>query len=344
MTLKHGGNLIAAAAEFGIPETEWIDLSTGISPWSWPVPPVPESVWRDLPNDGDGLEAVAADYYGCRSTAVLPVAGSQYAIQTLPALIEPARVAMPLRGYAEHEFAWRNNGHDVVYYTHALQLQAMVESAEVDHAVVINPNNPTGELIAPQVLMALCDKLAADQGKLFVDEAFMDVQPTASIAPQCPREGLIVLRSIGKFFGLAGIRLGFVLADKDLLEALRELMPPWQVSNVARWVGSRALANETWHKLQRDRLNHAHGQWLAALEERLPLRWASTQLFASGIGEAKRCDKLFNAMARRGLLVRLHDVHAGQGLLRLGLPHPDKQSLALEIIEQAAEEVLCAPA
>lgn len=342
MALVHGGNISGAAAEFGIPVADWIDLSTGISPWSWPVPPVPESVWRTLPDDGDGLEQVAAAYYGCGGAVVLPVPGSQYALQQLPSLVAPGTVAVPLRGYAEHRAAWQANGHRIVVYDNVQGLQQLAMAGRVDHAVVINPNNPTGEQGGAGELLGLHQLLVARGGWLLVDEAFMDASPEQSLAPYCPRPGLLVLRSLGKFFGLAGVRLGFLLAPEQLIARLCDSMMPWHVSHPARWIGQRALADRDWQRVQRQRLDRHSTAWLAALQPFFPaLEFTCSRLFVSATGQARDCATLYRSLAQCGVLVRCFDGIAGQGMLRFGLPGDGHWAQVVQVLAAIAGEQQC---
>ena len=297
--LEHGGRLRAAATRYGIPEADWLDLSTGINPTGWPVPQVPTEAWQRLPQDDDGLLAAAQAYYGAPS--LLPVAGSQAAIQTLPRLRAPSTVALLAPCYAEHAHAWQQHGHQVTAVPASEILQS---SAQV--VVIVNPNNPTGALFARADLLALHARLAARGGWLVVDEAFMDATPQHSLAGGSPRPGLIVLRSLGKFFGLAGARVGFVLAAEDLLLPLAELLGPWSIAAPSRYVAMHALRDAAWQQATRSRLPqaaqrlhvllHAHGltpdggcalfQWLrsdaaAAWHERLARQGVLTRLFAA---------------------------------------------------------------
>ncbi|MEW5904659.1 MAG: threonine-phosphate decarboxylase CobD [Pseudomonadota bacterium] len=297
--LEHGGRLRAAATRYGIPEADWLDLSTGINPTGWPVPQVPAEAWQRLPQDDDGLLAAAQAYYGTPS--LLPVAGSQAAIQTLPRLRAPSTVALLSPCYAEHAYAWQQHGHQVTAVPASEILQS---SAQV--VVIVNPNNPTGALFARADLLALHARLAARGGWLVVDEAFMDATPQHSLAGGSPRPGLIVLRSLGKFFGLAGARVGFVLAAEDLLLPLAELLGPWSIAAPSRYVAMHALRDAAWQQATRSRLPqaaqrlhvllHAHGltpdggcalfQWLrsdaaAAWHERLARQGVLTRLFAA---------------------------------------------------------------
>ena len=341
MPLIHGGDLTSASGKFGIPKAQWIDLSTGISPWSWPVPEVPEQVWQSLPDTGDGLEQAAAEYYGCDENVVLPVSGSQEGLQKIPALLERGAVAIPVRGYQEHRLAWFNAGHEIVYYRSAEQLQQLVVSGQVKHVVVINPNNPTGQMITSHLLIDLQRQLQEKGGWLLVDEAFMDVQPEYSLVSECPKSDLIILRSLGKFFGLAGLRLGFVIAPLQLLKPLVGQLPPWNVSSPARWVGKQALADMIWHNTQRERLKVESDEWLRQLEKNFPmLQLCGSPLFVSGTGEAGLCETIYSELAQQGVLVRLFDAMDGQRMIRFGLPRENDKPKVTAAIEGVLEQVL----
>lgn len=340
--LIHGGDLSSASREFGILKEKWIDLSTGISPWSWPVPSVPEIIWQSLPDSGDGLGQVAADYYGCDTSSLLPVSGSQDGLQVIPSLLEQGKVAMPVRGYEEHRRAWENAGHEIAPYRSVEQLQQLVSTGQVAHAVVINPNNPTGEVIDRQLLMSLQQQLQKNGGWLLIDEAFMDALPENSLATECPTPGLIVLRSIGKFFGLAGLRLGFVLAPHVLLQKLEEQLPPWNVSHPARWIGKQALADDAWNRAQRQRLHSVSEQWHQQLAARFSsLQFIASSLFISGIGDAGLCEEIYRELGQRGVLARVFDEIEGQRMVRFGLPTEEKLPKVLKVLDQVAEEQLC---
>lgn len=337
--LEHGGNLPAASQRFDIPLDQWMDLSTGISPWSWPVPAVPQHVWQTLPYADEQLEIAAAHYYGCERAAILAVPGSQYALQYTPTLLRRGIVAMPRRGYAEHRAAWQRAGHKLVEYADADALGHLVETGAVDHALVINPNNPTGEMVAAQHLQLLHERLRERDGWLVVDEAFADVTPGMSLARRCPAPGLIVYRSAGKFFGLAGLRLGFLLAPPELSAQLQLAMPPWLLSHPARWIGTAALSDREWQAQQQARLAQGADQWLRDLRAAVPaLAFTGTSLFVSGVGDAAYCEALYASLARRAVLLRLFESIAGRRILRVGLPLPDTRGLILHLLGEAVEE------
>ncbi len=250
--LEHGGRLLRAARRYGIEPARWLDLSTGIAPFAWPVPAVPASAWHRLPEDDDGLIEAACDYY--HAPHLLPVAGSQAAIQALPRLRARSRVGVIAPGYAEHAHAWRSAGHAV----ETLSADALVAQHErFDVVVLIHPNNPGGNRFPRATLLALHDALARRGGLLVVDEAFMDATPEHSLCRESDRDGLIVLRSVGKFFGLAGARAGFACAAPSLLEPLRRMLGPWTLAGPSRYVLRMALADRAWQAQQRERLTAA---------------------------------------------------------------------------------------
>src|ERR1700754_5081434 len=199
--ITHGGNLHEAARLYRIPYGEWLDLSTGINPHGYPVPPVPADAWRRLPDDGDGFAALAARYYGAPDAShVLPVAGSQAAIRALPALLPRATVGIAPLTYSEYAPAFARAGHDLV----PLDTTCATPPEAITHAVIVNPNNPTADYASATTLLDWHAHLSARGGTLLVDEAFADAMPSpsASLASCIARPGLVVLRSPGKFFGL----------------------------------------------------------------------------------------------------------------------------------------------
>ena len=312
--LEHGGRLRQAARRYGIPLADWLDLSTGLAPRPWPLGELPAEAWARLPEDDDGLAETAAACYG--AARALPVAGSQAAIQALPGLRAACRVGVLEPCYGEHAHAWA--GHDLRRLS-AADIEDCLDALDV--LVLANPNNPSGQLFAPARLLAWHARLAERGGWLLVDEAFVDCTPELSVAAHSQRPGLIVLRSFGKFFGLAGIRLGFVLAEAALLDRLRARLGPWTVSGPARALGVQALssANDAVRRQLAAALR-AQGDRLAALLGRhgwppsggcALFQWVCTAQAAA----------LHESLARRGILVR----HFAQpASLRFGLP-PDER-------------------
>jgi len=313
--LEHGGNLREAALRFGRAQEDWLDLSTGINPRWYPVPALSGNAWHRLPEADPALVLAAAAYYG--APLMLAVAGTQAAIQALPRLRPPARVIVAAPSYAEHAQHWALHGHALRQLPYA-ELDAAVNSNDCDVMVLCNPNNPTGASVPPERLLEWAGRLAARGGWLVVDEAFGDTASGQSVAAHTAQAGLIVLRSVGKFFGLAGLRLGFVAAHPDLLNGLADLLGPWTVSGPAQQIALAALSDQGWQNSTRAQLL-ADGERLRRLLAEHDIAATGSALFQwwpEALPEA-----FWLHMAERGIWVRLFR-DAARGI-RLGLP-PDE--------------------
>ncbi|MGI3209638.1 threonine-phosphate decarboxylase CobD [Roseovarius tibetensis] len=237
----HGGNLDAAMRRHGGDMARWIDLSTGINPVPYPVPDLSARAFSALPTQGDmhALRAAAAACYDTRAS-VTPMAGAQAVIQAVPHVARPgvARVLTPT--YNEHAAALRACGWTVE------EVSTPEALAGADCAIVVNPNNPDGARHCPAELAALAGRV----GLLVVDESFADPDPDLSLAPVLHRgpENVIVMRSFGKFYGLAGLRLGFALSGAEIAARLADLAGPWPVSGPAIEVACQALGDHDWHR------------------------------------------------------------------------------------------------
>ena len=313
--LEHGGQLRVAAARYGIPLTDWLDLSTGVSPYGWPVPQLAPNVWQRLPEEGDGLEEAMAAYY--RTEQGLAVAGSQAAIQALPGLFPRASIACLAPLYNEHPHAWRLAGHDVHMMNDASADEALLRGAE--HVLVCNPNNPTGRSYSSRMLLGVAARLHVRGGVLIVDEAFIDATPEKSLAPLAGTDAapnLVVLRSLGKFFGLAGARVGFVFAGSRLRERLRTRLGPWTVSGPSREIAKLALSDRDWQMKMRSFLLSS-GERLATLLSPLG-EIGATALFATVRSPHAR--DIHESLAQHGILTRFFE---NESMIRFGLPESE---------------------
>ena len=233
----HGGNLDQAVARFGGAASDWIDLSTGINRQAYPLPQLPDACWTALPTRKsiEALHVVAQQAFHTRAP-ILALAGAQAAIQLLPYLSAPGTAKILAPTYNEHAGALRAAGWRV---EDVAELESLPGA---DLAVIVNPNNPDGRhLTRNQVL-----RLAKRVGRLVVDESFADANPVHSVADRAGEDGLVVLRSFGKFYGLAGVRLGFVLGSSDEIAALSSMAGPWPVSGAAISIGCAALGDDGW--------------------------------------------------------------------------------------------------
>lgn len=350
--LHHGGRLRDVAQRYGIDESDWLDLSTGVSPWHYPVADLPPSSWNRLPEEEDGLISAADRYYGGHNA--LPVAGSQAAIQCLPQVLTsmregPGRVLLPKVGYKEHERAWRLQGWLIEYYGDNKKGKAGENGGESDHSydlqptpeqidrcdvlLIINPNNPAACLTPVAQLKPWLEALSAKGGYLVVDEAFMDMTPQHSLL-STTGQNLIILRSVGKFFGLAGLRAGFVFAPNEIRLAMQELLGPWCLNGPARMICKQAFADIEWQQMQIRRL-HNSSERLRKLLSVLPGPVVGTALF--------QCVHLSKAplwherLCQQGILTRLTDE---QDALRFGLPADELQWCRLtEVLQSVSAEI-----
>ncbi|MCB1542900.1 MAG: threonine-phosphate decarboxylase [Rhodoblastus sp.] len=244
--LEHGGDLAAARRRFADAPEPWIDLSTGINPHAYPVCGLPAECFARLPEPAAllALEEIAARAYRVADARTIVAApGAQALIQMLPRILPGPRVGILGPTYAEHAASWLRAGRAVVACADVTQL------ADCDVAVIVNPNNPTGRVVERDALLAL-----ARRTRLIVDESFADLAPAESIAGEAAACGAIVLRSFGKTYGLAGVRLGFAIAPHDIAARLHEAFGPWPVSGPAIALGARALGDRDWLEAARRRL------------------------------------------------------------------------------------------
>lgn len=312
----HGGALERAERRFGRPARPWIDLSTGINPWHYPLPALPSESWTRLPGRDalDALLAAAAACYGVRDTrSVVAAPGSQALIQCLPGLLPRGRVAVLGPTYAEHARCWRLAGHEVREIA-ALPDADAAPGHEV--VVVVNPNNPDGRRADPTLLRRLAAAQAAAGGLLVVDEAFADTDPAISMAGSAGMPGLCVLRSFGKFYGLAGLRLGFALAPSGLVGRIEDDLGPWAVPGPALSIGRAALEDRAWAEAMRADLARAAARLDTLLAARGLEVVGGTSLYR--LVRDRRAGDLYEALARQGILARPFDAHPDW--LRLGLP------------------------
>jgi cobalamin biosynthesis protein CobC len=315
----HGGSLARAEALFPGAPKPWLDLSTGISPYSYPLPVLPASAFQRLPEEAElvNLMAVAARAYGAAAAAnVVAAPGTQILLPLVASLIPPGKAAVLSPTYAEHRRAAALAGHAV---SEVSELEALFEA---ELAVLVNPNNPDGRVIPRAKLMQLAAHMRAKGGLLVVDEAFMDVGPREeALDGDVEAGGVVVLRSFGKFFGLAGVRLGFAIAAEPVAKVLRARLGPWAVSGPALHIGRDALADLAWQEEARRHL----AKRAAALDALLGENGLD---IAGGTGlyrflRTPAAPDLFRTLGKSGILVRsfTFDPRA----LRIGLPGTDEE-------------------
>ncbi|MCG6902714.1 MAG: pyridoxal phosphate-dependent class II aminotransferase [Rhodobacter sp.] len=295
----HGGGLDAAIDRFGGTRTGWLDLSTGINPLPYPVADPDRDCWTALPDRAarNALESAARRFWDVpQRAAVLAAPGASSLIARIPALHPAGAVRIDSPTYNEHAGAFRAQG------------WTLAESAAT--RVVVHPNNPDGRWW----------QVEGDLDLLIVDESFCDITPERSHIGLAARPGVVILKSFGKFWGLAGLRLGFAIGDPALIARLAELLGPWPVSGPALEIGTRALRDRNWADTTRTRLRADAGRLDALMTAAGAAMVGGTPLF--------RLYHVENAAAWQTRLARHHIwtrvFPYASDWLRLGLPHPDR--------------------
>jgi cobalamin biosynthetic protein CobC len=312
--LDHGGDLGAARKLFpGAPEP-FLDLSAGINPNPYPLPELSDAIYARLPEQADLLELkeIAASAYGAPSPAHVAIApGSQILVAQLGFLLARGRAAVLAPTYAEHARVAELAGHTVVEAADVAQL------ADARLAIVVNPNNPDGRIVAKDMLLGLADRLRRRGGLLLVDEAFMDVGAEGMrLVDQVGRGNIVLLRSFGKFYGLPGVRLSFALATPEIASRLAAALGPWPVSSPAVAIGRVALADAAWGEKTRTSLAEA------ALRLDVLLAGAGLEIVGGTslfrLARTKEAAALFRHLGEAGIYVRRFSEYPAW--LRVGLP------------------------
>ena len=305
---RHGGRLAEARRLFPDAPTPWVDLSTGVNPVPWQGEGAADDSRLPDPEATLALEAAAAAMFGARADHVAAVPGTELALRLLPAVTGARRAGIVTPAYASYDQAWNP----------ARRLaRGEIDIRDLDVLVLGNPNNPDGAILPRDEVLSLAARMERQDGWLIVDEAFADAAPEVSVADKASGR-LIVLRSFGKFFGRPGLRLGFVVAGRDILARLRALVGEWPVSVQATIVGRRAYADLAWQQAVRARLAEDAKRLDQDLTDTGFTVTGGTSLFR--LTTHARAGERFRLLARQGILTR---PFAEQPTwLRFGLPAP----------------------
>ncbi|MDH7789597.1 threonine-phosphate decarboxylase CobD [Ochrobactrum sp. AN78] len=330
--IEHGGALDRAIARFGGKAEEWLDLSTGINPEHFPLPDFTPALWNRLPDEGLLQRVLVSGqrYYSVADKAPIVAApGTQALIQLIPTLLEPSTVAILGPTYQEHAASFKATGWKVV---ECATLEDIPHDASV--VTIVSPNNPDGRIIARPDLLELAMRLGERGGFLVVDEAFADPHVEVSVAAYAATAPMIVLKSFGKFFGLAGVRLGFLLSSAKIVEKITERLGPWAVSGPALAIAEHAFESDAALKDFRARIDWRRAE-LATVLTRCGLKEVGgTALFA--LVAHSDAHAIYDALCGKHILVRKF-AYAPQWL-RIGLA-ADEEAFAR--LEQALREILC---
>ena len=327
----HGGDVLRASRDYHIPRDQWLDLSTGINPDPYPVDHISPDSFFQLPYIAPEFNDAVTRYYA--HDHFLAVAGTQVAIQALPQILANDAVLLPDVGYQEHALHWQKCGAKAMFYSAMHEgdlvssINKHVEHNRAQHIVIINPNNPTTACVSKQQIFAWAKQLVAGY-YVIVDEAFVDAEPEKGVltADTLP-ENMIVLRSFGKFFGLAGVRLGFVFAHKKLLNVLKDHIGLWQVNGPAQDIAIQALNNVAWQERAREKIVEAN-----QLTQRIFLPLVSLRihqqsivmaayhnpLFSSYVMHTINAEKIHQFLAQHAILTRIVPMKNELVILRIG--------------------------
>lgn len=312
----HGGDPAAAERIFPDGPRPWIDLSTGVSPFAYPLPDIRDEAWRRLPHPEarERLLIAAAVAYGAE---VVAGSGTHGLMNEIVRLLPPTEAAIVSPTYAEHARSCKLAGHRV---REVADPASVPESARL--VIVVNPNNPTGQIFGRSGMLELAERVSAAKGLLIVDEAFMDsIEPDQSLCGLVAERPLVVLRSFGKFYGLPGLRLGFAVADRSIASRLASAMGPWPVSGAAIEIGAAALGDRRWQDSQRKRLASAASRLDGLLRDAGFAAEGASPLFR--IVASEKSTALFNRLGGAGIWTRRFS--NDPNLLRLGLPGSDHE-------------------
>ncbi|RAN34512.1 threonine-phosphate decarboxylase CobD [Hyphomonas pacifica] len=311
--LIHGGALDVMQLKFPNVDRPWIDLSTGINPWAYPIGDISAEATTHLPtrNLMHRCRAAMARALNGPEEALVLSPGSELLIRLLPSLLTARRVAILSPTYGDHRTSWLQANCQVLETSNPLD-----EADRADVIVMCNPNNPDGNTFSPSDLEDTRYRLAKRGGWLIVDEAYADLAPDLSMVPHAGKESLIVLRSFGKFFGLAGLRLGGAFVPKSLRTKLEHILGMWPVSCPALEIGTRAYGDHAWQMETRQSLAKAKRRLDGILMDAGHRPVGGTDLFR--LIEVEHATKLWMQLAERGVYVRRFEWSNQQ--LRIGLP------------------------
>ncbi|WP_420332256.1 threonine-phosphate decarboxylase CobD [Roseibium sp.] len=313
--MKHGGDLSLAVERFGGTLDDWLDLSTGINPYAYPFDrEIATASWTTLPNrvaEEQLLSAARRAYQVPDHLGLVAAPGTQILLSLLPSLLPEGPAALAAPTYSSHKEVWQRDGRDPVELSSVYALPA-----EARIVVLVNPNNPDGQLIDVKSLLEIAKILTERGGFLVVDEAFADVMPGASVLPHAGNENIVVLRSFGKFFGLAGLRLGFLAGPKEITDRLSARLESWCVSGPALDIGAQALRDNEWQEKMVRRLADEMADLTITLSEHQLSVFGGTPLFA--LAGLRKAHALHEALARRHIWTRVFDY--APTWIRFGLP------------------------
>ena len=303
-TRDHGGGLDDAILKYGGNRTNWLDLSTGINPIPYPIPTVPNHFWHSLPDSQaqSALLSAARKFWKVPNGAnIIASSGVSQLIAMLPSLLPVNCVEIIGPTYNEHAAAFQSSGWTVG------------QTGSV--RVIVHPNNPDGN----QHVISKQD--AKNTDLMIIDESFCDVTPDETLINLTDQNNVIVLKGLGKFWGLAGLRLGFAVAAPELIKKITDRVGPWAISGPAQFIGQAALTDNSWIIKTRSRLREDSLRLDNLMIEYGNKPLGGTDLFR--LYEVKNATKIQNTLAKKFIWTRIFPY--SRNWLRLGIPGTEAQ-------------------
>ncbi|MDY6776392.1 MAG: threonine-phosphate decarboxylase CobD [Halobacteria archaeon] len=318
-----------------------IDFSANINPY-----PPPEALREAYESAFDSVGEYPDDSYsdlreslsrlcGVSRDNVVPTNGAAEALRLVSSVVvdEGDTVAVPSPGFAEYAREARLHGAEVVEYGTPPDTESVV-SVQPDVAFVCNPNNPTGELTRRDEILEVAEALSDRGSYLVVDEAFIDLSRGESVAPELP-ENAVAVHSLTKSFGIPGLRLGYVVARGETVEAVEAARPAWNVNTAAAEVGKEAARHTDYVEESVEAIESERERIVERLGERVVTESATNFLLVdvSPLSSEEAVEELLGH--QNGVLVR--DCSSFEGLedtVRVAVRTPEENTVLLEALEE----------
>lgn len=246
-------------------DKNFLDFSASINPLGFPA-----EVRTILENEMDniarypqpenyGLKKILAEKHTVNTKNILLGNGSIEIIYLLAKEFVRKSALIPVPTFCEYACAVQGEGKKILFIQRSeeamfeLPIEKMIDDLkEVDCLFLCNPNNPTGTFTEKNVMMEILAACKKNDVDLIIDEAFIDfseeMEDQTMIREAAKEKGLLVMRSLTKIYGLAGLRIGYLVGDEDVVGRLSSSQYPWNVNNFALAGASAAVKNEEFVK------------------------------------------------------------------------------------------------
>jgi len=271
LTEEHGGNIYKAALKTGLSPFAILDFSANINPLGLP-PGLPAYLTENLeailhyPDpEYEELYQALSKYLDVEEDLIVVGNGAAALIYDFLRVLKPKRVLIPAPSFGEYQKAAYAAGAEVelflseekdAFRPEIEKLCTILNEQKYDALVLGNPNNPTGQLLGREELIALLDCAKKNDVGVLLDEAFIEftsTYPFNSLADTVKRySNLCIVRAFTKFFGMPGLRLGYGIMDKKIKEKILRVKPPWEVNSLAALAGAYALKDEEFRQKTRE--------------------------------------------------------------------------------------------